>query len=552
MSTQLESYHHPGMMVGYSQDFSIGCGNNVGCLPCMVAGDSFGIVGMGVLTARTITGAVNKGDTMLEGQTLHKGEALVSRNRQFWCLMQTDGNLVVYNVDPKARDHDLWSTGTYAGHPGNCEGEFAAMKLGKLTVFKHSNKGCWSTGNQQAKTNILVMQDDGNLVIYATRRAPGRDVWASHTQGGHRPPSSGGFFSSLGHAFATVAKAAAQGLESVEKAATHIPILGSVVKLSATPFDMVSHLVQGERIDHALLGELKANVAAIKDVAPYVTSVISFVPGIGTGVAAAIAAGTSLVEGKNITDALIEGFKGSLPGGELAAHGLSLATKLAKGENVGKAAFEEARSTLPPEAQHAFDIGIALSTGKSLQHALVSSVLDLTHATTILDNASHGLNFADKLGAQRIIKTTIKAANEGNAVAKEAMRTLQQAKQNLTQKDLDVAHTLVAAAGMGNLEAKKLIAATVITARKNPNARLALAQLVKAKSMAHKAPHPKAHATAVKAGASTDGVLIVRTGNKYRLARGKFAHHPKGKLNGVLITKSGKTIHSTSGTFNKG
>jgi hypothetical protein len=562
MMPQLVSYSHPGMLVGYSRDYDVGCDGNVGCLPCMIAGDTLGVVGIGILTAKTITKSNNKGDTLIEGQNLHKGDALVSRNRQFWLVMQDDGNVTLYNVDPRARDHDIWSTGTYKEHPGNCTGEYCGLRRGQFMVFKHlssgQNRACWTTQNAPSKANILVIQDDGNLVIYqGTRPNPQGHgaVWSSRTYGGHRPPSPGGFFSSLGHAFSSIAKDVEHGIESVEKVATHIPILGSVVKLSATPFDMVSHLVKGERIDHALLGELKTNIAAVKEVAPYVTTVVSFVPGIGTGVAAAIAAGTSLVEGKNITDALIEGFKGALPGGELAAHGLSLATKIAKGENVGKAAFEEARSTLPPIAQHGFDIGLALATGKSMQHALISTALDLTHATTILDTASHSLNLAEKLGAQRIIKTTIKAAREGNAIAHEALRTFHTAKQTLAAKDSLVAQNLIKAAEAGIPEAKKLIAATVVTARKNPHAREALAHLVKAKTMAKKAPHardPKAHVAAVKSGASTDGVLIVRTGNKYRLARGKFAHHPKGSLSGVLITRTGHTIHSTPGTFNKG
>lgn len=161
-----------------------------------------------------------------------------------------------------------------------------------------------------------------------------------------------------------------------------IPVLGPVFKAATTPFTMIANLAQGERIDHALLGAMKEQLGGIKSLAPYAATIVSFVPGIGTGVAAAIAAGAALAEGKPIDQALEEGIKGAIPGGALAAAGFDLAKKVASGANVAKAALETARATLPPEAQKAFDIGLAVTSGKSLQNSLMSAVTSLAPAET--------------------------------------------------------------------------------------------------------------------------------------------------------------------------
>lgn len=161
-----------------------------------------------------------------------------------------------------------------------------------------------------------------------------------------------------------------------------IPVLGPVLKAAASPITMVANLAQGERIDHALLGAMKDQLGAIKSVAPYVAAVASFVPGIGTGVAAALSAGAALAEGKNITQAMEEGIKGAIPGGTIAAAGFDLAKKVASGANVAKATLETARASLPPAAQKAFDIGLAVTSAKSMQSSLNSAVANITPAET--------------------------------------------------------------------------------------------------------------------------------------------------------------------------
>lgn len=165
-------------------------------------------------------------------------------------------------------------------------------------------------------------------------------------------------------------------LEAIAK----IPVLGPIVKAAASPVTTAIHLAEGQPINQAAIAFLKDNVGAVKAVAPYAATVISLVPGIGTGVAAAIAAGAALAEGKPISQALTDAVRSAIPGGAIAQAGFDMARKIASGENVGKAALETARAQLPAEAQKAFDVGLAVVSGKKLQDAIAAAVTSFAPA----------------------------------------------------------------------------------------------------------------------------------------------------------------------------
>lgn len=108
-----------------------------------------------------------------------------------------------------------------------------------------------------------------------------------------------------------------------------------------------------------------------KAIAPYVATIASFVPGVGTGVSAALQAGVALADGRSLSDAIVAGVKGSLPGGPLAAAAFDGALALAKGESLSAAALAAARDALPGGdlAKKAFDVAVAVAHGKKLQDA---------------------------------------------------------------------------------------------------------------------------------------------------------------------------------------
>ncbi len=109
----------------------------------------------------------SKGDRLGEGQRLAPGEQLVSPNSRYRMTMQTDGNLVLYDVDSKT-----WASNTN-GHPVI----YLEMQTdANLVVYGPGRSAVWASNTDHHGTHaFLVVQDDGNAVIYAT--VP---TWAKH------------------------------------------------------------------------------------------------------------------------------------------------------------------------------------------------------------------------------------------------------------------------------------------------------------------------------------------------------------------------------------
>jgi hypothetical protein len=103
----------------------------------------------------------------------------------------------------------------------------------------------------------------------------------------------------------------------------------------------------------------------------YAAMVAPFVPGIGTGVAAALGAANALAAGKPITEALVAAARSAVPGGAIAQTAFDIGAGLASGKSVSDAVLNAARNRLPggPAAGAAFDSAVALAKGKSIQDA---------------------------------------------------------------------------------------------------------------------------------------------------------------------------------------
>lgn len=164
----------------------------------------------------------------------------------------------------------------------------------------------------------------------------------------------------------------------------------------------------GVRIDKVAMRSLKRHVRSVKDVGPYARMVISTVPGVGSGVNAAIGAGLALAEGQPISQAMLQAVKGALPGGigaqlafdvgvsaisgksvspalikglplsnrekSLLSAGLKDVNRLANGKKVSLATVNQALNFLPPDSRKGLEIGIAMAEGKKLQNAAPSAL----------------------------------------------------------------------------------------------------------------------------------------------------------------------------------
>lgn len=202
-----------------------------------------------------------------------------------------------------------------------------------------------------------------------------------------------------------------------------IPVVGAPMHtLMSAQYNMLTaparaavDIGKGKNLGKVAIGQIKQHVADAKAVAPYAQTVVSMVPGVGSGVSAAMGVGLALADGQPIDQALIKGVISAVPGGpaaqaaaSVAASGISAAVKgekfdvnsavgaglnalpipqaakdslatglkmtadIASGKNVSKAAADAALEAgmkyLSPQAKKAFQTGMAVQTAAVLQH----------------------------------------------------------------------------------------------------------------------------------------------------------------------------------------
>lgn len=118
----------------------------------------------------TIVATSAGGDKMLPGQILFPGGTVHSANGRYTLVYQGDGNLVLY-VGGRA----LWASGTNGRPAGVC----IMQADGNLVIYPPDAGGpIWSSGTHGHPGSHLTIQDDGNVVIY---QPDGHAIWATDT-----------------------------------------------------------------------------------------------------------------------------------------------------------------------------------------------------------------------------------------------------------------------------------------------------------------------------------------------------------------------------------
>ena len=198
----------------------------------------------------------------------------------------------------------------------------------------------------------------------------------------------GSIFGDIGHFVSNAAKTAGKEIGKVghtiqkaggaiDHAIQKVPVvgaplhtvMGAAYHAVTLPVDVVvQSAINGKRLDHVMLDKIKQQGRDLKAVAPYARSVVSMVPGVGTGAAAAIGAGLALAEGQPIDKALVGAVISAVPGGpmakaaaETAAAGISAAVHGEK-LDVGSAAGKLLNGLpIPPSAKTALATGIHMT-----------------------------------------------------------------------------------------------------------------------------------------------------------------------------------------------
>jgi peptidoglycan hydrolase-like protein with peptidoglycan-binding domain len=235
-------------------------------------------------------------------------------------------------------------------------------------VQAHATDGtAWKTVQQAHETAIRLFEQEGNRKLTPSQF---QELLGHFQRLSQAMPGGGGAFAAIGSGLASVGKAVGSAAVSLGKATFNV---------YASPVKLAADIAQGKNVLDSVKSGIKTNIESAKTVAPYAAAVVSFVPGVGSGVSGAIQAGLALANGQSITDALVAGVKGAIPGGPIAQQAFSTAYNLAKGQNISEAALSALREQLPggDVAKTAFDTAVALAHGQNIQQAAISAGVKL-------------------------------------------------------------------------------------------------------------------------------------------------------------------------------
>lgn len=120
------------------------------------------------MTALLITLAQAQGNTMNPGETLLPGQSIRSANGQYEFILQTDGNLVLYNQENVA----LWNSKTNGAPVTIC----TMQSDGNLVLYENGTTNVpYSSGTNGNPGSYLIVEDDGHVKIFDPN---GTSIWS--------------------------------------------------------------------------------------------------------------------------------------------------------------------------------------------------------------------------------------------------------------------------------------------------------------------------------------------------------------------------------------
>jgi hypothetical protein len=268
------------------------------------------------------------------------------------------------------------------------------------------------------------------------------------------------------------------------------PALSAVVRLQTAQVDLATRVLKGERIDKAVMGNLKQQIRDVKELMPYAQTIIATVPAIGPGVSAALGAGVAIASGQPVTEIALAAVRGAVPGGPLAVAAFDMAAKTVQGKGLtevmnatknlstrhksalmtlagsAKASLDGkpfdaqvalmAQASLPPDLAKAASIGLAMATAQKEQ-AKVSKAVSPATLNQLANTGVAKLKKSPTLaaGAALVGKSSLPGYKVGVAVmgtqATPVELTAIRAKLNGAQK---LGFDLAASAHIGSVTTK--------------------------------------------------------------------------------------------------
>jgi hypothetical protein len=123
--------------------------------------------GRGGTASAVVTLQVVLRDKLPAGARLESGQSLISTDGRYRLVYQGDGNLVLYDDVERSAP---WSSGT----AGVTIGQVVMQTDGNFVLYDASNRARWTSGTAANANAMLVLQSDGNLVVYT---GDGRARW---------------------------------------------------------------------------------------------------------------------------------------------------------------------------------------------------------------------------------------------------------------------------------------------------------------------------------------------------------------------------------------
>jgi hypothetical protein len=115
------------------------------------------------------------GNVITQKGSITSGQSIATSGREYRLVLQTDGNLVLYNC---------WDTALWASNTNNSTASrvLTMQEDGNLVMYQN-NVAKWASGTNGKGYGpyYLIIQDNGNLVIYG-RKTEGA-IWATNTPG---------------------------------------------------------------------------------------------------------------------------------------------------------------------------------------------------------------------------------------------------------------------------------------------------------------------------------------------------------------------------------
>ena len=120
----------------------------------------------------------NEKDTLKMEEVLEQDESIISSSKQFYAVLQSDGNFVLYKS--LTRKQPLWATNTWMiDNPKPFR--LKLTDYGALILSDKEGNTVWNSdsGYKGSEGNYkLIIQNDGNMVIYDANNQP---TWATCT-----------------------------------------------------------------------------------------------------------------------------------------------------------------------------------------------------------------------------------------------------------------------------------------------------------------------------------------------------------------------------------